>query len=112
MFVLTRKDKQCRFFAFWDHGSDYVPDEDNGGNGLNALQLMLLESEGRRLLLLPAWPKEWDCNFKLHAPLQTTVEAKIRDGKIESLRVEPKERLQDIEVVQPDGKLRTYLLSR
>ena len=108
MFVLTRKDKQCRFPAFWDHGSDYVPDEDNGGNGLNALQLMLLQSEGRRLLLLPAWPKEWNCHFKLHSPLQTTVEATVRGGKIESLRVEPKERLQDVEVVQPDGSLRKY----
>jgi hypothetical protein len=106
--VLTRKDKQCRFPAFWDHGSDYVPDEDNGGNGLNALQLMLLQSEGRRILLLPAWPKDWDCDFKLHAPLRTTVEAKVRNGKIESLRVEPQQRLQDVELMQPDGSLQPF----
>ena len=109
-FVFTRKDKQCSFPAFWDHGSDYVPDEDNGGNGLNALQLMLLQSEGRHILLLPAWPKDWDCDFKLHAPLRTTVEGRVRGGKIESLRVEPSDRVRDVEVLQPDGSLRRFTL--
>ena len=98
-FVLTRKDKQCRFPAFWEHGSDYVPDEDNGGNGVSALQLMLMQSEGRKILLLPAWPKNWDCAFKLHAPLQTTVEGKVRDGKVEDLIVTPAERRADVEVL-------------
>ncbi len=37
--VFKRKDPQCRFPAFWEHANDYVPDEDNGGNGLHALQL-------------------------------------------------------------------------
>ncbi len=101
--VLTRKDQQCRFPAFWEHGNDYVPDEDNGGNGLNALQQMLLQGEGRRILLLPAWPKQWDCRFKLHAPLQTTVAGTVRGGKIESLDVEPRERLQDVALLLPDG---------
>jgi hypothetical protein len=98
--VLTRKDKQCRFPAFWEHGSDYVPDEDNGGNGVNALQLMLLQSEGRKILLLPAWPKNWDCAFKLHAPLQTTVEGRVEQGVITQLRVTPEARRADV-VVQP-----------
>jgi hypothetical protein len=98
--VLTRKDKQCRFPAFWEHGSDYVPDEDNGGNGVNALQLMLLQSEGRKILLLPAWPKNWDCAFKLHAPLQTTVEGRVEKGVLTQLRVTPEARRADV-VVQP-----------
>jgi hypothetical protein len=107
----TRKDEQCRFPAFWEHGNDYVPDEDNGGNGMNALQRMLLQGEGRPILLLPAWPKQWDCSFKLHAPLQTTVAGRIRGGQIESLRVEPRERLQDVELLRPDGSLYKYALS-
>ena len=106
--VLTRKDKQCRFPAFWEHGNDYVPDEDNGGNGLHALQLMLVASEGRRILLLPAWPKQWDCRFKLHAPLQTALIGTVRGGKIASLCVEPMERLQDVELLLPDGSLHKY----
>ncbi len=99
VFVLTRKEGQCRFPAFWAHGSDYVPDEDNGGNGVNALQLMLMQAEGRKILLLPAWPKNWDCAFKLHAPLQTTVEGKVRNGKVEDLVVTPAERRADVEVL-------------
>ena len=68
VFVLTRKDKQCRFPAFWDHGSDYVPDEDNGGNGMQTLQKMLLQADGDRIILLPAWPKEWNAQFQAACP--------------------------------------------
>jgi hypothetical protein len=32
------------------------------------LQEMLLQTNGDSLLLFPAWPKEWDVTFKLHAP--------------------------------------------
>jgi hypothetical protein len=38
-----------RFPAFWEKGSDYVPDEDNGGNGLHALQAMLLQFNGSKM---------------------------------------------------------------
>jgi alpha-L-fucosidase 2 len=96
VFVLTRQDRQVRFPAFWDHGSDYVPDEDNGGNGLNALQLMLLQSEGDTVRLLPAWPKGWDVDFKLCAPRQTSVEGRLRGGKMETLTVTPASRRKDV----------------
>ena len=48
-----------------------------------ALQRMLMQCEGDRILLLPAWPKDWDVSFKLHAPRQTTVECVYRGGKVE-----------------------------
>jgi len=96
VFVLQRKEPQCRFPAFWAHGSDYVPDEDNGGHGIHALQLMLMQSEGRKIYLLPAWPKNWNASFKLHAPLNTTVEGVVRNGKVESLEVTPPERRSDV----------------
>lgn len=96
LFVLRRQDPQVRFPAFWAHGSDYVPDEDNGGNGLNALQLMLLQSEGKRLVLLPAWPANWSASFKLHAPFNTVVEGRVRAGKVEALTITPAERLADV----------------
>ena len=105
LFVLTRQDPQARFPAFWAHGSDYMPDEDNGGNGVNALQLMLLQGEGRRILLLPAWPRQWDCDFKLHAPLQTTVEGRVEQGTITRLVVTPAARRADV-VVQPPFTLK------
>jgi hypothetical protein len=102
--VFSRKDSQCRFPVFWDRGFDYVPDEDNGGNALNVLQLMLLQSPGDRILLFPAWPKEWDVNFKLHASGNTTVECVYRGGKIEKLTVTPASRAKDIVNCLEQGK--------
>jgi hypothetical protein len=99
---LTNKDGRYRFPAFWAKGHDYAPDEDNGGNGLHAFQSMLVQFDGAKILLLPAWPKDWDADFKLHAPMNTTVEGKIRNGKIENLVVTPESRRKD--VVMPDGK--------
>ncbi len=98
-FVLTRKDPQVRFPAFWAHGSDYVPDEDNGGNGQHTLQLMLMQNEGRKITLLPAWPKNWDCDFKLQAMLNTTVEGTVHNGKVENLKVTPESRRADLEIM-------------
>ena len=64
-----------------------------------ALQRMLLQWDGNRLLLLPAWPKDWDVSFKLHAPQQTTVECVYRAGKVESLTVTPASRQKDVEMM-------------
>ena len=98
-FDLTRKDKRMKFPAFWDQAHDYVPDEDNGGNGQLGLQEMLMQSEGNRILLLPAWPASWNAEFKLHAPLQTTVEGRVEDGKLVRLTVSPETRRKDIVVL-------------
>src|SRR5260370_42441249 len=49
------------------------------------LQLMLMQCDGKRILLLPAWPAEWTADFKLHAPYQTTVEGHVENGKITNL---------------------------
>ena len=95
---LTNKDQRYRFPAFWAKGHDYAPDEDNGGNGLHGLQLMLVQFDGAKIRLLPAWPKDWSCQFKLHAPMQTTVEGKVHDGKIEDLVVTPEARRKDVSV--------------
>lgn len=98
---LTRRDKRMRFPAVWENGSDYIPDEDNGGNGLHALQTMLVQFDGRRILLLPAWPKDWDVDFKLRAPYETTVAASVRAGKITELTVTPPERKKDVLITEP-----------
>ncbi len=97
---LTRKDSRMRFPAFWEGGFDYVPDEDNGGNGLHALQTMLVQFDGAKILLLPAWPKQWDAEFKLHAPMQTTVEGAVRNGKLVKLKVTPESRRKDVVVME------------
>jgi hypothetical protein len=95
-----------RFPGFWNAFHDWVPDMDHGGVLQLALQSMLMQCEGRRIILLPAWPEEWDCDFKLHAPLRTVVEGKVRSGRIESLLVTPEERRADV-IVWPEQEAAT-----
>ena len=84
-----------RFPAMWV-GFDWIPDQDHGANILTTLQFMLLQSEGRKLYVLPAWPKNWDVSFKLHAPYNTTVEGVFKAGKLEQLKVTPASRAKDV----------------
>jgi len=57
---------------------------------------MLLQADGDKIRLLPAWPKDGDVSFKLHAPKNTTVECVYRKGRIESLKVTPEARRKDV----------------
>ncbi len=85
-----------RWPATWGPNFDWLPDQDHGSNLLETTQLMLLQADGDAIRLLPAWPKNWDVHFKLHAPRRTTVECVYRDGRIERLRVEPAARRKDV----------------
>lgn len=95
-FNLTRKDPNLKFPAFWARGHDYMPDQDNGGNGEHGLQEMLMQTDGKKILLFPAWPKEWDTDFKLNAPYHTTVQGKVKNGKLLDLVVIPSSRKADV----------------
>ncbi|HKZ66357.1 MAG TPA: hypothetical protein VJ111_08390, partial [Chitinophagaceae bacterium] len=88
-----------RFPAFWGPGFDWVPDHNWGGSGMIGLQEMLLQTDDKRILLFPAWPKDIDVHFKLHAPYNTTVEAELKNGKIVTLKVSPEERKKNVEVM-------------
>ena len=90
-----------RFPAFWGPNYDWIPDQDHGCVTMTALQRMIIQTEGRKILLFPAWPKEWDVEFKLHAPMKTTVEGVYRDGKIERLKVTPRSRVRDVVKMEP-----------
>ena len=85
-----------RFPTFWGPGYDWTPDHNWGGSGMIGLQEMLLQTNGEQILLFPAWSKEWDIHFKLHAPGETTVEATLKDGKVTDLKVLPESRKKDI----------------
>ena len=88
-----------RFPAFWGPGYDWTPDHNWGGSGMIGLQEMLLQTNGEQILLFPAWPKEWNIHFKLHAPGETTVEATLKNGKVTDLKVFPKSREKDIVIM-------------
>ena len=85
-----------RFPTFWGPGYDWTPDHNWGGSGMIGLQEMLLQTNGEQILLFPAWSKEWDIHFKLHAPGETIVEATLKDGKVTDLKVLPESRKKDI----------------
>ncbi len=87
-----RKFRTASFPAFWDIGFDWVPDMDNGAVASRALQSMLIQHHEEKILLFPAWPKEWDVEFRIFAPMQTTVEGRLEAGKLKELKVTPPER--------------------
>jgi len=85
-----------RFPVMWGPNFDWIPDQDHGENILTTLQCMLLQSDGEKIYVLPAWPKNWNVSFKLHAPHDTTVEGVFIEGKLTSLKVTPSSREKDV----------------
>jgi hypothetical protein len=85
-----------RFPAFWGPNYDWTPDQDHGGILMKAFQAMLMQTDGEKIFLVPAWPKDWDVDFRLHAPRQTVIEGRIRGGKVLDLKVTPAQRKKDV----------------
>ena len=90
------KRPDSRFPAFWGPNFDWIPDQCNGSVIESTLQYMLMQTDGKKILLLPAWPKNWDASFKLHAPCQTTVEGRVVNGEVKDLKVTPESRRKDV----------------
>ncbi len=97
----TRKllDSERKFPTFWGPGHDWVPDHNWGGSGMIGLQEMLMQTINDKIVLFPAWPKEWNVEFKLHAPKNTIVKGVFKDGKLVELDVTPVNRRQDVNLV-------------
>ena len=94
----TRKlqDSPRRYPTFWGPGHDWVPDHNHGGSGMIGLQEMLMQTIDDQILLFPSWPKDWDVDFKLHAPYKTVVEGVLKNGELMELKVTPKNRRKDV----------------
>ncbi len=90
------KHKDSRFPAFWGPNFDWIPDQDHGGVLMKAFQSMLMQTEGKKIFLLPAWPKEWNVDFKLHAPYKTVIQGRVENGKLLDLKVTPEDRRKDV----------------
>lgn len=89
-------DTASRFPAFWGPNYDWVPDQDHGGVLMKTTQAMLMQTDGDKIFLLPAWPRDWNVAFKLHAPKNTTVECEFKSGTIVKLQVTPESRRKDL----------------
>ena len=86
-----------RFPAFAPHEQDFDPSADHYANMNRAVQESLLQSgedgfTNPTIVLFPAWPCNTDVDFKLAAPLATTVEVSYAGGKLVSLVVTPASR--------------------
>ncbi len=91
-------DKNSRFPAFWGPNYDWTPDQAHGGVLMKTFQSMLLQVDpySKEIYLLPAWPKDWNVDFKLHAPYNTIIEGKFKNGNIEVLNITPSSRRRDV----------------
>ena len=93
----------CRFPLYGSEGPDSCPDFDHFGSGSIALQRMLVQEAGDKILLLPAWPASWDADFRLHVAQQTTISGKVTDGKLVEWTIEPAARRNDVIVYEPQA---------
>ncbi len=92
------KNKESRFPGFWGPHYDWIPDQDHASVKMRALQNMLIQEVDDEILLFPAWPKEWDVTFKIHASENTIVEGKLKAGIIIDKKVTPEKRNKNIKI--------------
>lgn len=59
---------------------------------------MLLQDVDEKIVLLPAWPDDWNCDFKLFAKQNTVVEGRVEQEKLIHLKVTPESRMKDVYV--------------
>jgi hypothetical protein len=92
-----------RFEGFSQHYEDYAPAVDHISMLRIAMHLTLLQpldDAAQSILLFPSWPVQlWDVSFKLHGPLNTTIEAACVGGKLVKLVVQPAERKGAVKVL-------------
>ena len=77
--------KACKAYGYT---GIFVTDHNWGGSGMIGMQEMLMQEVDGRVILFPAWPKNWDVTFRLRASGNRVVEATMKDGKVENVRIE------------------------
>jgi len=92
---------KCRFPLYGREGPDSCPDFDHFGAGSIALQRMLVLENDNKIFLLPAWPAEWDVDFKQHLSGGAVISGKVQDGELISWDIEPASRENDVIVYEP-----------
>jgi hypothetical protein len=93
----------CRFPMFGREGPDSCPDLDHFGSGSIALQRMLVQEAGDKILLLPAWPADWDADFRLRVTGGGVISGRIKDGELVKWDIVPSSRKSHVTVcgIQP-----------
>lgn len=91
----------CRFPVYAGTGNDECPDFDHFGSGSTALQRMLVQEGKGKIYLLPAWPSNWDVDFKLHVSQGGVITGTVKDGKLVTWQIEPASLKDKVTVMQP-----------
>lgn len=94
----SKKHPGSRFPAMWGPNSDWIPDQCHGSVNMIALQKMLLQQVDKRIILFPAWPDDWDVDFRLYADADTRLDGSFVNGTLKSLSVAPFDRSRDVVV--------------
>jgi len=94
----------CRFPLYGKEGPDSCPDFDHFGAGSVALQRMLVQEAGDRILLLPAWPADWDVDFRLHLAGATVLSGVVKDGELLRWDISPPARKAHVVLCQPQSR--------
>ncbi|MDO4551501.1 MAG: DUF5703 domain-containing protein [Planctomycetia bacterium] len=99
-----KKDADSRFPVFWGPNYDWTPDQCHGGVLTAGIQSLIMQTDGKKIFLFPAFSPKWNVDFKLHAPQNTVIQGSLKDGKV-SLIVTPESRRQDIIICSPFSML-------
>lgn len=76
------KNASNRFPTFYGPGHDWIPDHNWGGSGMIGIQKMLVQETKDRIYLLPAWPKNWKVNARVHLENQAIIEFQYDEVKL------------------------------
>ena len=105
VYAMTNKEPSLKFPAFWREQNDYEPSENNGAVAQDALQRMIMQTSGKKIMLQQAWPSGWNAIFKLNAPFNTVVQGMISNGLVSNLIVTPPSRMADVILMTGGGSL-------
>lgn len=98
VWALHRPVPEQRYPGFFMSTHDGTPDVQHSSVAATALQRMILQDVEGKIVLLPAFPSHWNCEFKLYAKENTIVEGEVVNGKIQTLKIIPEERKKDVYV--------------
>jgi hypothetical protein len=87
-----------RFPLYGQYFADGLPNFPHTGAAATALHRMLVQKAGQKIVLLPAWPKTWDADFKLHLSHETLVYGQVKEGQLVGWSIQPEERRKDVVV--------------
>ncbi len=90
-----------RFPLYGNDVTDGVPDLDHFGSGSLALQRMLAQEGNGKIYLLPAWPGEWDADFKVHLSQGVVITGTVKEGKLTQWDITPKTRKAVVILCEP-----------